>query len=458
METAAVWLAFVLGSACGLLYIGAICGWGAISVILEADGVCGDACAPGEELPCPAQNNNLLLIYTIAMSAMNLSGTPGGILCDKCGVIGGAAAAGVAVILGAAAVGVLDSSDSTMFQAAFVLMACGGNTTFFAALKMVFMFPQEKHATILSTICALYDASSAVPLLFFLAFSAGASREAIFLSYAASAAVLFAAWIGALLYVRSAGAAPDPKTSRAAGLSKDSFVAARLSAMQGRGSVMASERFTSTVYQEMPSAPSEHEVPTLHTSTLTGMLTSSQFFLGLLWFVLSAQRCNLYLGTVKYVLEEQGDDDNKYMAILTAMLPLGLACVPVIAFVHDKLKLLGSMQAVTALGMVYGLCAIFLPLHLQPITFVLFAGYRAAVFSVFCIYATHVFGPLASGTVNGVIFFIGGIASMSLAPISSFVNGSLDGDWSPVYHTYSALCLVQLVAVSLAARWWRRAR
>ena len=116
------------------------------------------------------------------------------------------------------------------------------------------------------------------------------------------------------------------------------------------------------------------------------------------------------------------------------------------------------MQAVTALGMVYGLCAIFLPLHLQPITFVLFAGYRAAVFSVFCIYATHVFGPLASGTVNGVIFFIGGIASMSLAPISSFVNGSLDGDWSPVYHTYSALCLVQLVAVSLAARWWRRAR
>ena len=55
------------------------------------------------------------------------------------------------------------------------------------------------------------------------------------------------------------------------------------------------------------------------------------FWMGLIWFVVHQQYCNLYLGTVQYVLASQGDAEGRYMALFNAMLPCAIVCVPAIS-------------------------------------------------------------------------------------------------------------------------------
>ena len=175
----------IAGAACSGLFIGTVCGWSAISNVLLMDGVFAESDAPSQ---------SLLVIYSASVSAMSLSGTPAGLLCDRAPLLCGVAVAGACVVLGSLLIGLLPSSAGFGFLPPFVLLAVGGNTCFFAATKLCFLFPPDRRPVILATICALYDASSAVSLLFFMAYRAGFSRAVVFSAYAALGAVLFGSW------------------------------------------------------------------------------------------------------------------------------------------------------------------------------------------------------------------------------------------------------------------------
>jgi len=197
-------------------------------------------------------------------------------------------------------------------------------------------------------------------------------------------------------------------------------------------------------------------VPELHDAPLLRQLTSSQLVVGLVWYLLSQQRINLYLGTARTLLAAQGDATGYYAALHTALLPAGLAFVPLVAVVHGRYGVLGTMQLNTLMGAAHCVCAIWLPLDSQWITFSLFTCLRMASFATFSIYTAEAFGAASSATLTGFIFLLGGLASLTLVPIAFYVAEFLHGDWTPVYQCYGLLCLPQLVLLSVAGAQWRR--
>lgn len=114
------------------------------------------------------------------------------------------------------------------------------------------------------------------------------------------------------------------------------------------------------------------------------------------------------------------------------------------------------MQLTTLMGAMHGACAVWLPLSWQWVTFSLFTCLRMATFSTFSIYTAEVFGPSASATLTGLMFLVGGLASLSLVPIGQHVTDALRGDWTLVYHAYTLLCVPQLALVSIAAARWQK--
>ena len=559
--------ALIAGGACSGLFIGTVCGWSAISGVLLPDGVFGESDGPAEKL---------LVIYSAAVCAMSLSGTPAGLLCDRAPLLWGVVAAGGSVVVGSLAIGLLPSSAGFGFLAPFVLLAVGGNTCFFAATKLGFLFPKDQRPTILATICALYDASSAVSLLFFLTYQAGFSRAAIFVGYALLGAIMFGLWGSTVAGIgvadeHAAGEEEDEEEedSRAAGSSAagrgEAAVKSSGSAVAGRRPLESlgretgeagvgdgdetptartamhrSPSFTSqalavaSVVSPSPSPvafracsgstrgsgsggafgggafgggafgggdlgggrgasemsppqedvvaaaaaaasmgqPMEEEeedddddeeegagaVPALHNASLVQQLCSQQLGVGLAWYLLSQQRVNLYLGTARTLLLSQGDVTGYYAALHTALLPAGLAFVPMIAHTHARYGVLGTMQLTTLMGLAHGMCAVWLPLEWQWLTFSLFACLRMATFATFSIYAAEAFGPAASATLTGFIFLVGGLASLSLVPVGAYVTEALHGDWTYVYHAYTALCLPQLGLLAIASWRWQRQR
>merc|ERR1711871_1889886 len=80
--------ALFAGGACSGLFIGTVCGWSSIAGVLLPEGVFSETGAP---------NENLLVIYSVAVCTMSLSGTPVGLICDRVPLVYGVAVAGTCV-------------------------------------------------------------------------------------------------------------------------------------------------------------------------------------------------------------------------------------------------------------------------------------------------------------------------------------------------------------------------
>ena len=114
-------------------------------------------------------------------------------------------------------------------------------------------------------------------------------------------------------------------------------------------------------------------------------------------------------------------------------------------------------KVVSALGTILGLMTVLLPLRCQPLNFFIFTAFRAAAFSAFSNYGARAFGPDATGSLLGIIFFVGGCASLHLAWVSHYVNEHLDGDWTLVYYAYTFIFLPKFAVVGAAGRYWKHA-
>ena len=235
-----------------------------------------------------------------------------------------------------------------------------------------------------------------------MAYETGFSRAAIFVSYAALGALLFGVWAYTIAGADSEGANDDEELDEACTsrlrmrrTSSGAALASTSPAKSTGGGALEGARacadaplasrvetsLASWVEGPVPPMQARGGVPELHDAPLLRQLTSSQLVVGLVWYLLSQQRINLYLGTARTLLAAQGDATGYYAALHTALLPAGLAFVPLVAVVHGRYGVLGTMQLNTLMGAAHCACAIWLPLDSQWITFSLFTCLRMASFA-----------------------------------------------------------------------------
>ena len=430
----------VLASFC----IGLIFGWGPFAAILLEEGVGSGSCAPDDTAsPCDAQILLYALFYSLASCTLSFGGLPAGIIIDTYGQATGALVAGGAIALGSLLLATLPAkAPPIVFAAPFMSMGFGGVTTALTAFKSGAIFP-EHTGTLITTVNVVFDISATVPLLAYELYkSIGVPRGQIFAPYALYVVLLFVAW--SMLWRRYEG------WLRASGLSEG----------RGRGDQAGKAAAGTTLAEDGGAAPSSAEpvakdaitpldVPGL---SVREVIASKQFAVGTAWFTAHQTRCNLYLGVAADILRSMGDDDGRYMEILTATLAAAVVFIPLIAWATDKLSMAGSMNAVTALAVVHAACALVPSLPFQVVTFVVFTLLRAATFSVGSIYVARTFGFAKMGTVYGLMQCVGGTLNMILPAITSTVLTHFDGNWGPVFWALLLACAVQFALISWLVR------
>ena len=97
---------------------------------------------------------------------------------------------------------------------------------------------------------------------------------------------------------------------------------------------------------------------------------------------------------------DDGKSTTFYMSLFIGILPAGAVFIPVVTRMLNRLGSRASMQVVSVVAVAFGGLACAPLIEIQPLTFITYAFYRAALYSVFAVRCAEVFGPKAMGTVQ----------------------------------------------------------
>ena len=131
-------------------------------------------------------------------------------------------------------------------------------------------------------------------------------------------------------------------------------------------------------------------------------------------------RINFYISTVVDQIGAFSSDTavvQLYANVFAWILPgVGVMSVPLVGFSLDKLGIAFSMWAVVVSGSAAGAMTLFnfWPIQLQIGTFVLWAVYRALLYSVTASVIAQQFPFECFGTLYGIMFFVAGLVNLSL--------------------------------------------
>jgi hypothetical protein len=239
--------------------------------------------------------------------------------------------------------GITSNEDSLL--PAMILISAGGPSIFFSTLRRAEAFPGWE-SQIITLVNSLFDASACVFAFLLIIYEAGIPWTTIFWWYGSIALL----GIPANVFV-NLGARPPSKSTP--------------TAEPGGPELQIDDPL---------SKPNEADaaVPVSVAPTLVAALSTRPFAALLVFASVHVLRSNCYLGTVGDALAYRGDDGGRMLRVLAFMLPLGLVATPAVGRLIDRVGPWPSLFATNVVGALHGAASIFLPLPLQPITFLLY--------------------------------------------------------------------------------------
>eukprot|EP00931_Biecheleriopsis_adriatica_P039257 TRINITY_DN2244_c0_g1_i5.p1 TRINITY_DN2244_c0_g1~~TRINITY_DN2244_c0_g1_i5.p1 ORF type:complete len:471 (+),score=95.14 TRINITY_DN2244_c0_g1_i5:77-1489(+) len=388
------------------LFSGTVFGWGAMLSMLEQENFFSDLCqevVPGK--PCDAQVAALNNAFTIASTAVSLVAFGAGWLVDNAGPTKSVVVAGVLNLIGYIGVA-LSKENEGMFTPALTAAAVGGSLTMFIGYQVPFLIP-SKFALLIAINSCLFDAGTLnFPILKVL-YGAGLGFTTLFWLYAVVAMIMFP-----LFAVAWGMNEAEMKQIMAAGGGDDD------------------------------AAPTD----ALTSKPLTEQMKTFEFFCIFIYSVIQVPRSNLYMGTVPLVngkiAEASGASDSTLdmVNVLTEfIIPFGFLAVPPIEMSIHKMGIINTVQLTTLIGILYNAIQLIPSLGFQLVGTVVFAIWRAFLFSIISAYNGDTFGVRTMGRIMGIGFFASGIANISLDPV---VAASVDmGTFVPMLVGFLVVCL-----------------
>lgn len=376
---------------------------------------------------CDAQAVRFSLTYTLAQFCHVFFGLPVGFLLDWLPrVLGSRNAAVIAVIASGSlmvAVGFLllagfgsdGGSGSNGVLPAMILIGCGGPTIFFPCLRCAEAFkhiPWVGEAHFISLMNALFDASAVIFALLLLIYRSLGSdtedRRGVFLTIACVAlsfGLVAVPFVGFSLSFDGGQSSPGSNVDVVEGDTR----LAKIRTMEMMGSNIPKGRLDAIENPQMPpSRPAdtmmfEDDAPKateIEASKLRDVLLSLPFWGLAVFGAVHVLRSNMYLGSVGDALAgidkgwngekggsvtddggnagggtgyEEGDDGegddstarraDKYVRLLSFMLPFGIAATPIVGRTIDYMGPWASLVVTNWVGVVQGLLSIFLPIE-----------------------------------------------------------------------------------------------
>jgi len=387
------------------LFSGTVFGWGAMLSMLEQENFFSNLCAgSGEELPCKAQVAALNNAFTIASTAVSLVAFAAGWLVDNAGPTKSVIVAGILNFIGYVGIA-LSMSNEALFTPALTLAAVGGSLTMFIGYQVPFLIP-SKFALLIAINSCLFDAGALnFPILKVL-YGAGLGFSTLFWLYAVVAMIMFPLF------------------------------------------AMAWSQNEAEMKQIMSGGGDEDSTPSdaLTAKPLMEQVKTFEFVCIFIYSVIQVPRSNLYMGTVPLVngkiAEASGASDSSLEMVNTLtefIIPFGFLAVPPIEMSIHKMGIQNTVQLTTLIGIIYNAIQLIPSLGFQLVATVVFAIWRAFLFSIISAYNGEIFGVRTMGRIMGIGFFASGVANIFLGPI---VSASVDlGSFAPMLIGFLLVCL-----------------
>ncbi|CAK0851609.1 unnamed protein product [Prorocentrum cordatum] len=394
------------------LFSGIVFGWAAFNQMLLKQGYYAHKCGPEDPVHCDAQIGALNAAFTAASTAVSLVALPAGIFVDSCGPMLGALVAGVLNVIGLIGMALsktIGSEEHDVFLYALVVQAIGGSLTMFCGYTVPFLFP-SRDTLLIETNSCLFDASTIIFPIFKIVFDAGFSFEGILEIYAGVAAVSFF-----LLVVAWSFSIKDLKE----------------------------------IKERAGDAPADGNTEALSARPFGAQLRTLEFAAILVFTTIQIPRSNIYMGSVdlvnKHIVDQSGQV--KYLdtvgTIIGLVIPFGFLSVPLIELCVHRGGIMFTVYLTTVIGWIYVGLQFVPELFTQLGTVVVFAAWRAFLFSIISAYNAEFFGPRSMGRVMGLSFLFSGLANFVQAPLISWTLDAQSGDFT------WTLLIILLVSVPL---------
>ncbi|KAI1126838.1 amino acid transporter [Nemania abortiva] len=419
---------------------GVVFGFASLKPILIAEGVYSELCevSPGggnslDPIPCPEQDMRLNLFFVAASITTNIAALFAGYSLDHfgrraCYVIAAAFLAAGSVLLGYAfAIPEFDG-----YILGNIMLSIGGAFLFVPSFRLADAFPKYS-GLIVAVITGSFDASSAVLLLYQLAWEAtnGAlAPNQFFFAYVTIPVILL---IGEFtLMPRDAyQTAFDmghnvEKANDACGLFK----------LDQIEDVLPNTEECEEVGQKDEAHQPGGIWDVLHGLPAHRQMMTAWFILILLLTVIQMLKMNSFIATIesqyRYLFrsDEEAEAISKFFGVA---LPLGgIVTTPFIGLLLNSLSVTAIIGILTAFIAMIGVLNCLSFLWAGYVTVVLFVIFRPFYYSAMSDYATKVFGFKTFGRLYGAITCISGALSFSQYGLDALIHGPLDGNPTPI--------------------------
>uniref|UniRef100_K3WGI8 Major facilitator superfamily (MFS) profile domain-containing protein n=1 Tax=Globisporangium ultimum (strain ATCC 200006 / CBS 805.95 / DAOM BR144) TaxID=431595 RepID=K3WGI8_GLOUD len=441
-----------------LLLTGLVFGWAPLLLMLQDEQQYVELCdfdsAEFEDdsvaHTCVAQENKLNLMFAVASVTMNAGALPIGFFLDYAGPKIVITAAAVIEVSGLVLLAMADSQSFDVFLPAYTLLAFGGSMTMMSSFPASFLILQYQTA-ILAAISCLFDGSSVVFLvLYAMKSSFDLTRQQLLLALAAVAASIYVALIALWHVNEHALAGDDSETDSLSGNERDTLLLqpadperehypSNNDANNASSSMLLVESGHYGSVERMSDDASELvDVP------IRKQMQSVEFVYVVVFAAVQVLRATIYIGTTNKLLDNYGDHAYGYFftKVFSFVLPLGFLFVPFIDHIVEQKGLACSLVFTNLLGVLYNVLVLVPSLHVQCLTFFVFAGYRAFLYAVMSAFTAKTFGLKNMGSLMGIIFSIGSVVSLAEYPAVFVSNAYLDGDLTVVYCVSLVLCIL----------------
>jgi len=388
------------------LFSGTVFGWGAFSEMLQAEGYYDYLCThPDPAKPCTKQLQALNNAFTLATTAVSLVAYLNGWLVDSLGPTKVTIIAGLLASVGLMGIALSKAGTWSKHEAeggfdiflwSTVLTAVGGSMTMFIGYQAPFIIP-SRFTLLIEVNSCLFDAGTIIFPLLKVLYDLGVPFSAFFWAYTV---------LGIICY----------------GLFSISWGMNQKELDEIRAAAGGDDH-----------AGPEHHRP-LEQRGMLAQLKSFEFVSIFIYSIVMVPRANMYMGTFsminRKIAEAEGTMSslNWVNTITGFVIPFGFVAVPLIELCMHRLGTLWTVQLTTLIGVVYNLLQLVPSLHLQLVSVVIFAAWRAFLYSTISAFNGEIFGVKTMGRIMGLCFVFSGLTNMATGPL---VNAAVDsGDFT----------------------------
>lgn len=182
-------------------------------------------------------------------------------------------------------------------------------------------------------------------------------------------------------------------------------------------------------------------------------LTSPLYVYLAIFTVVNLFKFSFYLSSVDAHLNHLGQDGTTYTQIFSSLLPTGLVFVLVVGAVIDRLGLQVAVAANLTASILLSVVTLIPVLEVQVVGFILFALFRAHLFTVLTsiLAAEFTFGSF--GRLIGIASLVAALVGLLNSPLFDLAVNTFDGDFTVA----NAILLVATIVIQLpfAVFYWR---